>query len=62
MIYTTSGTGEALIFKHGEVVEATWSKKSRTDELRFLVGGKDVEMARGLTWISVVGTTNEVDY
>jgi len=27
-----------------------------------LVNGKDVEMARGLTWISVVGTTNEVAY
>lgn len=62
MLYTTTGTGEALIFKHGEVVEATWSKKSRTDELEFLVGGQPVEMARGLTWISVVGTTNEVEY
>jgi hypothetical protein len=62
MLYTTTGTGKALIFKHGEAVEATWSKPTRTSELRFLVGGQDVEMARGLTWISVVGTTNEVDY
>ena len=62
MMYGTTGTGKALIFKHGEAIEATWSKKARTDELRFLVNGKDVEMARGLTWISVVGTTNEVAY
>lgn len=62
MIYTTTGTGEALIFKHGVAVKATWSKKTRTDELQFLVSGKPVEMARGLTWISVVSTTNEVDY
>lgn len=63
MLYTTTGTGEALIFKHGQApIEATWSKKSRTDELEFLVGGKPVEMARGLTWISVLGTGSEVEY
>lgn len=63
MLYTTTGTGEALIFRHGQSpIEATWRKQSRTDELEFLVGGKPVEMARGLTWISIVGTTNEVKY
>lgn len=62
MLYTTIGTGDALIFNHGNATEATWSKKSRTDELEFLVDGKPVELARGLTWISVVGLTNEVDY
>ena len=56
LLYTTTGTGDALIFKHGEVVEATWSKKSRTDELRFVdSSGDDIPLARGLTWISEIG-------
>jgi hypothetical protein len=63
LIYGTTGTGDALIFKHGEAVEATWTKQSRTDELHFVdSSGDDIPMARGLTWISVVGLTNEVDY
>ena len=63
IIYGTTGTGDALIFKHGEVIEATWSKPKRTDELRFVDSrGKDIPMARGLTWISVVGVGTDVEY
>lgn len=63
MLYGTIGTGEALIFKHGQVVEATWSKKTRTAELELLDSkGKPVEMARGLTWLSVLATGSDVDY
>lgn len=63
MMYDTIGTGEALIFNYGNVIEGTWSKKSRTAELEFLdEKGRPVEMARGLTWISVLGKTNEVSY
>ncbi len=63
MIYGTIGTGEALIFKHGEVTEAVWSKRSRTSELTFADSyGQPIKMARGLTWISVLGLANEVVY
>ncbi|MFH2118531.1 MAG: DUF3048 domain-containing protein [Candidatus Paceibacterota bacterium] len=63
MLYGTTGTGDALIFKHGEVIEATWTKKTRTDELRFVDSrGQDIPMARGLTWISVVGIGTDVTY
>ncbi len=63
MIYGTTGTGDALIFKHADVVEAVWSKDERTSELEFTDGrGNPVELARGLTWISVVSLTNEVKY
>lgn len=63
MMYDTIGTGDALIFQYGNVIEGTWSKKSRTAELQFLdERGKPVEMARGLTWISVVSKTNDVAY
>ncbi len=63
MLYGTTGTGDALIFKHGEAIEATWTKKTRTDELRFVDSrGQDIPMARGLTWISVVGIGTDVTY
>ncbi len=63
MIYGTTGTGDALIFKHGQVVEANWSKETRRSELKFTNAlGKPVELARGLTWISVINLTNEVEY
>lgn len=64
MIYTTIGRGEALIFKHGqEPIEANWSKANRQAELKFVdVRGKDIEIAPGLVWISVLATGSEVTY
>lgn len=63
MLYTTTGTGEAIIFKNGTAVTARWSKPDRESELRFVdTRGNDIPMARGLTWISVVDTSTEVTY
>ncbi len=63
MIYGTTGTGNALIFKHGDVIEATWSKPTRTSELQFTDSrGQAVELARGPIWISVVGLGTDVTY
>lgn len=63
MVYGTSGTGDVLIFKNGQVIEAEWYKKSRTAELFFKDSkGNDIELARGLTWISVVNEITEVAY
>jgi hypothetical protein len=63
MIYTTTGAGDALIFKNGAVEKAKWVKKDRQAQLQFVDSrGRDVEMARGLTWISVVNSSTKVDY
>ena len=63
MLYTTEGTGNALIFMNGDVVKATWKKPTRESELTFTDrSGDEVEFARGLTWISVVDTDTEVSY
>jgi len=63
MQYGTTGTGDVLIFKNGQAIEAEWYKKSRTGELLFKdAKGNDIELARGLTWISVVNEITEVDY
>jgi hypothetical protein len=63
MLYGTTGSGDALIFKNGQAIEAQWFKKSRTDELQFKdAKGKDIEFAPGLIWISVVNKVTEVSF
>lgn len=62
MLYGTTGSGKALIFQDGEVVEATWTKPSRVGALTFTVKGKEAELNRGLTWISVVANGTNVSY
>ncbi len=63
MMYKTTGTGDALIFLHGEAIEGTWTKKTRESELEFKTDkGKEVEFARGPIWISVISLTNKVEY
>jgi hypothetical protein len=63
MLYRTTGTGEALVFKNGEVIKATWSKKTRESELQLLdAKGKPLAMGRGLTWISVLDPSFDLTY
>ncbi|MFZ5376102.1 MAG: DUF3048 domain-containing protein [Patescibacteria group bacterium] len=63
MLYQTTGKGEALLFKHGSAEKITWVKKTRESELEFNdAKGKQVELARGQVWISVVDVSNEVQY
>lgn len=62
MLYGTTGSGDALIFRDGEVIEATWTKPSRVGALSFSVRGKDVELNRGLTWVAIVSNDTEVEY
>lgn len=63
MLYTTTGTGDALIFQNGQAIEATWVKRDRQDELTFVdKKGDAIEFVRGVTWISIVDTSTEVRY
>lgn len=63
LLYDTVGTGTALIFKYGEVVEANWSKPTRTSQISFTDNqGNPVSLARGMIWFSVLGLGNDVVY
>ncbi|MBI2007442.1 MAG: DUF3048 domain-containing protein [Candidatus Blackburnbacteria bacterium] len=63
MLYTTTGGGKALVFQNGDVVETTWSKKSRTERTRFLdKKGAEINFARGPIWIEVLATGTDVEY
>lgn len=49
------GNGPATIFQDGVAKEATWSKASRSEQIKFTdAEGKDIPLARGQTWITAV--------
>lgn len=63
MLYTTIGTGKAHYFLDGQVVEGTWSKKSRTDRtIYFDSQGKEMQFNRGPIWIEIIPKTGLISY
>lgn len=53
--YTTIGSGSATIFQDGTVQEVTWHKAAKTSPITFAdAAGKDIALARGQTWVTVV--------
>lgn len=63
ILYETVGSGRALIFRDGKVIEGTWEKTSRTARTKFYdENGSEVELNRGRIWIEVVPTGSEISY
>jgi len=63
LLYTTIGSGKALVFQDGGVIEGKWSKKSRQSRTIFSNSkGKEIEFNRGQIWIEVLPLGNTVDY
>jgi len=63
MYYETVGEGDALVFQNGDVIEATWEKKSMLDRTKFYgENGQEIEFVRGAIWIAAVPAGNDIDY
>jgi len=62
LLYTTTGTGKALVFQDGKAVSATWSKAERESRTIFKAGGKEIELNPGPIWIEIVPLGKEVNY
>ena len=61
------GTGKAIVFRDGQVIKATWSKKSETAPTRFLYAsgahkGEPVPLVRGQIAIQVVPKSTNVTW
>lgn len=55
---TTSGSGNAFIFQNGTLIKGKWTKKNRASQIVFTdTSGKEIELARGQTWIVAVPNT-----
>lgn len=49
------GSGDATIFQNGTAINVTWTKASRTAQIKFTDAvGKSVPLVRGQTWIAAV--------
>jgi len=62
ILYTTTGTGNALVFQDGQAIKATWSKAKRESRTIFKAGGKEIELNPGPIWIEIVPTHQDVEY
>jgi hypothetical protein len=63
LLYTTKGTGKAVLFMDGQAIEATWSKKDRLSRTKFLDSkGKEIKFNRGPIWVEVVPVGATVTY
>jgi hypothetical protein len=62
-LYGTIGGGKAIIFQDGKVVVGTWAKKSRIGRTQYFgATGKEIEFTRGLVWIELVPSEEQVTY
>lgn len=63
MFYQNIGTGKALIFQNGDVVEGTWKKNSQKErEMFYNTEGDMIQFVRGPIWIEVLPAGNVVSY
>lgn len=61
--YTTTGTGDGLVFQDGKVVKVTWKKEDRLSRTKFYeTNGKEVQLNGGKIWIEVLPIGAKVQY
>lgn len=63
LLYGTTGSGKALFFQDGGVVEGKWIKASRLARSKYVdASGKEIEFNRGQIWIQTVPEGSKVSY
>lgn len=63
LIYGTTGSGKALIFQNGQVIEGKWTKTSRLTRTKYTDSkGTEISFNRGVIWIQTVPEGAKVSY
>lgn len=63
LLYGTTGTGKALFFMDGKVIEGKWTKQSRTTRTKYTdSSNKEIEFNKGQIWIQTVPDGAKVTY
>ncbi|MBM3209479.1 DUF3048 domain-containing protein [Candidatus Shapirobacteria bacterium] len=63
LLYKLKGSGRALVFQDGKVIEGTWNKKDRKSRTIFRDGtNKEVKFNRGPIWVEVLPVGAEVSF
>ena len=61
--YTTTGTGDAVIFQNGGVIQGRWQRADKDSELKFVdTSGNDIQLGRGQTWITLYPSSGKVTW
>ncbi len=61
--YKTIGSGKATVFQNGVVTIGTWSKSSKTDQIKFKNSdGQNIYLERGQTWITAIDPSKSVTW
>ncbi|MBL7053770.1 DUF3048 domain-containing protein [Patescibacteria group bacterium] len=60
----TVGSGDAVVFQHNNIIQATWKKEKDLDRTRFYnkKSQEEIEFAPGLIWIEIVSNNHELMY
>ncbi len=60
---STVGTGEAMIFRDGSVINGTWEKEATGERTFFYdADGREVTLTAGTIWVEVVPTDRTIEY
>ncbi len=60
-LFGTTGSGNALIFKNGKEIKATWKKTDRTSRTTLTdASGSEITFTAGKLWFEILGTGSEV--
>ena len=62
LLYADKGSGNAIVFKNGKQIRATWTKNSRTSRTILTdTNGNQIPFDRGLIWFEIVPTDGVVN-
>ncbi len=63
LLYGTTGSGKALIFQDGNVIEGKWIKVSRLARSKYVdKNNKEIEFDKGPIWIQTIPEGSKVSY
>ncbi len=61
MYYEDYGTGQMMLFQDGQVFTGTWTKAAAASRTKFILdGGKEVQFNRGMVWVELVPSGNNI--
>ena len=62
-VYQVIGSGTAYVFQDGTVTVGQWTKTSPTAQISFTTqDGQVLRLDAGQTWITALGSTNQINY
>ncbi len=61
--YTLTGSGKALVFRDGQLIQGTWSRANRGDVTQYFdASNKPIALNRGLTFVQLVDTNFQASW